>query len=268
MCNIVLFEQELQLHGKSKNTINSYSTEFKRFLKYFENEDIRYISNDKLKSYILSLQGILGYSSIIHSIYSIVFYYKFLNSRKREIFLPKPKKPKTLPIVLSHNEVLSMIDCTKNLKHKCLLSIIYTHGLRRQELLNLKVEDIDSKIMELRIIQSKGAKDRNIPLNENCLELLRKYYLKYRPKEYLFEGQFGGQYTETLVKNIVDDAAKSAAIKKRVTPHTLRHSFATHLLELGCDIRYIQDLLGHTSIKTTEIYTHVKHKANPIKLAA
>jgi integrase/recombinase XerD len=268
MCSLDLFERELRLYGKAEKTIKVYSSEFKRFLEYFKGEDIRYLPNDRIKDYILSLYGVYCYSTIIHAIYCIGFYYRFVNYRKRVLVLPKPRKPKFIPVVLSHEEVVSMINCCNNLKHRCIIETIYTHGLRRQELINLRVGDIDSKLMELRIIQSKGAKDRNVPLNEDCLKLLRKYYMRYRPKVFLFEGQDGGRYSETSVKNIVADAARLAGIRKRVTPHTLRHSFATYLLELGYDLRYIQEYLGHASTKTTEIYTHVKHKANPIRIAA
>lgn len=150
-----------------------------------------------------------------------------------------------------------MIEGINNLKHKCLVSLIYSAGLRRSELLNLKVGDIDSNRLTIRILNAKGGKDRMTTLSKYLLIMLREYYKEYRPKEYLFEGQQGGKYSAVSVLNIVKSAAKKANIGQHVTPHTLRHSFATHLLEEGTDLRRIQSLLGHNSLKTTEIYTHV-----------
>ena len=139
--------------------------------------------------------------------------------------------------------------------------VIYSAGLRRSELLNLTINDIDSERMVINIIGSKGKKDRISLLSENLLQLLRKYYEEYKPHKYLFEGQGGGKYSATSVINILKKSAIKAGIRKRVTPHMLRHSFATHLLEQGTDIRYIQELLGHSSSRTTEIYTHVSKQA-------
>jgi len=139
--------------------------------------------------------------------------------------------------------------------------LIYSAGLRRSELLNLKVSDIDSERMVLHIRRAKGMKDRISLLSDNLLQLLRKYYQDYKPKIYLFEGKNGGKYSPTSVANILKKAALKAGIKKNVTSHMLRHSFATHLLEQGTDLRYIQELLGHNSSKTTEIYTHVSKRA-------
>ena len=137
---------------------------------------------------------------------------------------------------------------------------LYSGGLRRSELINLKIADIDSKRMLIRITQSKGNKDRHTLLSEKLLILLRDYYKYHKPKYWLFEGQGGGQYSATSIANILRKALKKAQVEKNATPHTLRHSFATHLLEQGINLRYIQELLGHSSIKTTEIYTHVSSK--------
>ena len=139
--------------------------------------------------------------------------------------------------------------------------LIYSAGLRRSELLNLTVSDIDSERMVINIIGAKGKKDRISLLSDNLLQLLRNYYIKYKPKKFLFEGQSGGPYSATSVAKILKNAASKAGIRKAVTPHMLRHSFATHLLEQGTDLRYIQELLGHKNSKTTEIYTHVSKRA-------
>jgi len=142
-----------------------------------------------------------------------------------------------------------------------MLSLIYSAGLRRSELLHMKIKDIDSQRMQLRILHSKGRKDRITPLSETALKLLRQYYLKYKPKDYLFEGQQGEQYSERSLALVLKNACLKAGIKKKVNLHMLRHSYATHLLEGGTDLRYIQELLGHKSSRTTEIYTHVSQKA-------
>jgi site-specific recombinase XerD len=155
------------------------------------------------------------------------------------------------------------------MKHKSILMLIYSAGLRRSELLNLRISDIDSERMVINIRGAKGKKDRISLLSSNILNLLRKYYKEYKPKTFLFEGAKGNKYSPTSVSNILKSAALKAGINKKVTPHMLRHSFATHLLEQGTDLRYIQELLGHSSSKTTEIYTHVSKRAidkiqNPI----
>lgn len=178
-------------------------------------------------------------------------------------------KEHKLPKVLSKNEVKSILSSCTNIKHKSILMLIYSAGLRRSELLNLTISDIDYERMVINIKAAKGMKDRISLLSENLLKLLRSYYKEYKPKKYLFEGQNGEKYSPTSVANILRNASLKAGIRKIVTPHMLRHSFATHLLEQGTDLRYIQELLGHNSSKTTEIYTYVSKKAiykikNPI----
>jgi site-specific recombinase XerD len=175
-------------------------------------------------------------------------------------YVQRPKKEKRLPEVLSEEEVASVLNAVENIKHKAILSLIYSAGLRLGELINLKINDIDSKRMVVNIRQGKGKKDRLSLLSEKVLLLLREYYTVYQPKEWLFEGQFFGQYSATSVQKVFRIAKAKAGIKKPATVHTLRHSFATHLLERGTDLRYIQALLGHKNPKTTEIYTHITKK--------
>ncbi len=177
-----------------------------------------------------------------------------------------PRKKEHLPGVLSKEEILQMIQATKNLKHRCMISLLYSTGLRRGELLTMKVTDIDSHRMLVKVKQGKGGKDRYTLLRKQVLHELRAYYLQYHPKEYLFEGPGGRPYSGSSVMKIVHRAARKAGIRQRVTPHMLRHSFATHLLEAGTDLCYIQVLLGYNSSKTTERYTHVARNAfNTIK---
>ncbi len=175
----------------------------------------------------------------------------------RYYHIDRPFKDQRLPKVISKEEILTMIRLTKNIKHKCIIELLYSAGLRRSELLNLKVKDIDSKRMIISIEKAKGNKDRQTILSKTVLKDLRKYFKQYKPNKYLFEGQHKEQYSSSSVLQIVKRAAKQSNIIKPVTPHMLRHSFATHLLEEGTDIRIIQSLLGHNSIKTTEIYAHV-----------
>jgi len=178
----------------------------------------------------------------------------------RTYYIQRPKKGRNLPSVLSEQEVQLILNSTDNLKHKAILSLIYSAGLRRSELINLQSGDIDSKRMYVIIRSGKGNKDRYSILSEKVLELLRQYFREYKPREWLFEGQYGGQYSATSIQNILKQAVRRAGIKKRVTVHTLRHCFATHLLEHGVDLRYIQELLGHQNPKTTEIYTHITQR--------
>jgi len=193
---------------------------------------------------------------------AIKFYYeKILGKEKQYYELYRPKKEQKLPKVLSKNEVMRILKESTNNKHKCILMLIYSAGLRRSELIDLKISDIDSERMVINIRDAKRKKDRISLLSQNALMLLRDYYKEYKPKSFLFEGQNGGKYSASSIANVLRRAAKNAGIQKIVTPHMLRHSFATHLLEQGTDLRYMQELLGHNSSRTTEIYTHVSKKA-------
>jgi len=267
MCKVKLFEQQLRLN-KSEQTVKNYTKQFKLFVDYFKSQDIRYLSDQSIKEYILFLHTIYGYSAIVHAISAIKFYYKHLNSRKRQLNLPLPAKPKIVPAVLSIDEVKRMIKYTMNLKHKAIIETMFCHGLRRSELINLKITDIDSANMELKVIQSKGLKDRNIPLSRSCLKTLRDYYKAFRPKEYMFNGQSSKQYSTTSLCNVIKQAAKRASINKNVHPHTLRHSFATYLVSIDKSLAKISDWMGHSNTKTTEIYCHIVHEDNPVNLVA
>ena len=158
-----------------------------------------------------------------------------------------------------------MILNTKNIKHKCIIALIYSCGLRRSEALNMKINDLDSSRMMIKIIGAKGKKDRYVQFPEGILPMLRAYYKEFKPKIWLFEGQKGGPYSGESILKVIKGAAKAAKLNKRVYPHILRHSYATHNLEQGIDIRYIQAWLGHDSIKTTERYTHVAQNKNNFK---
>ncbi|MBU2507671.1 MAG: tyrosine-type recombinase/integrase [Bacteroidetes bacterium] len=196
-------------------------------------------------------------------------YKKVFNNPIPEALNVKFRKPSTLPTVLSAKEISKILQVTKNIKHKTILLLIYSAGLRLGKLLNLRIGDIDSESMKIHVKQGKGKKDRYVMLSENMLKMLREYYKVYKPKEFIIEGQKGGKYSPKSVQSIFNAALKKTGIKKKATVHTLRHSFATHLLDEGTDIRYIQELLGHKRLATTQIYTHVSsYSINKIKSPA
>jgi site-specific recombinase XerD len=172
----------------------------------------------------------------------------------------RPKREKKLPVVLSTEEVIAILQATRNLKHRAVLSLIYSSGLRIGELLALQLEDIDVERRQVFVHQSKNRKDRLVILAESILPLLQNYLVSYKPEKYVVEGKPGKTYSAESVRAFLKRSCKRAKIKKRVTPHTLRHSFATHLLEEGVDLRHIQELLGHSRPETTMIYTHVRKK--------
>ncbi len=189
---------------------------------------------------------------------AIKFYFEQVLHRPKMFFdIPRPKKPQTLPKMLSKEEVKRLLEVTTNLKHSVALQLSYGMGLRVSEVVGLKLTDIDSKRMVVHISGAKGKKDRYVPLPQTLIAKLRKYYIQYRPKEFLLEGQYGGPYAIASVQHIFKNAMKKAQINKRIGVHGLRHSYATHLLEAGADMRFIQELLGHNSVLTTQVYTKV-----------
>lgn len=257
------FIKTLVLKNYSENTIRTYRSMLGEFLNYYGKLDPLKITDEQIREYLLYLieHRKISMSYQNQSINAIKFYYEQVLGRPvKTYYIQRPKKEKILPNVLSEQEVLLILNSIDNLKHKAILSLIYSAGLRRGELINMKINDIDSKRMYVIIRQGKGRKDRYSILSEKVLELLRRYVKQYKPVEWLFEGQFGGQYGTSSIQHILKDAVARSKIRKKVTVHTLRHCFATHLLEHGVDIRYIQELLGHQSSKTTEIYTHITQR--------
>lgn len=248
----------------SSNTIKTYTEALRIFLIYFKEKQPHEITNEDFQhfihEYIIKKKYSFSYQNQI--VNGIKLYYKKLLNKQLDIQrLERPKRDKRLPNVLSKEEVKAILESIENIKHKAMLSLIYACGLRRSELLNLKIHQIDSKRNIVFVKQTKGKKDRIIPLSEKILILLREYYKYYKPKEYLFEGQYGGKYSEKSLSSVLYRALEKTTINKPVSLHWLRHSYATHLLESGTDLRYIQELLGHNSSRTTEIYTHVSTKS-------
>ena len=247
----------------SKSTVKTYTHYFTRFLYKIRNYNPENISAEQINRYILHLIKTEKISSSRQNqiINAIKFYYEKVLGRTTEYyFIERPKKIKILPKIISEGEVERIINAIDNLKHKAMITLLYSAGLRISELLNLKLGDIDSKRNVVIVQNSKGNKDRISLLSEKVLVLLRKYYLEHKPKVFLFEGQNGGKYSAESLRKVLKKAGEKSKIAKHVTPHTLRHSFATHLLERGTDLRYIQTLLGHNSSKTTERYTWVTKK--------
>lgn len=249
----------------SENTIKTYSEALLVFLRYFSSKKIEEIENDDLiqfnNNYILANSFSSSYQNQFVNAIKL-FFSKIKNKQLDPELIHRPRREKKLPNVLSKEEVKALLESTKNLKHRAMLSLIYACGLRCGELLHLKPSNIDSKRNIVLIKNSKGKKDRIVPLSGKILVLLREYYKTNKPMIYLFEGQQPGQmYSDRSLQLVLKQAIAHANINKPVTLHWLRHSFATHLLESGTDLRYIQELLGHSSSKTTEIYTHVSTKS-------
>ena len=247
----------------SYSTIKSYSGMIVQFLLYFEPKSWKAINESDILVYNHEafIRRKRSYSSQNQFINAIKLF--FTINRNQDIIpqdIARPRKVTKLPNVLSKEEVKKIITCTANLKHKCLLTLLYGAGLRIGEALRLEIDDIRSKENLLYIRKSKGAKDRRVPLSATMLKLLREYYLSYKPNKYIFEGQTGGQYSARSAQQLFKQSCKKAGIKIPATLHTLRHSYATHLLEQGVGLRYIQEILGHSSPKTTMIYTHVSGK--------
>jgi integrase/recombinase XerD len=254
----------MQSRRYSAQTISSYMGTLTVFFTFYKGRAVETIVNEDVlrfnQEYILERKLSASYQS--QFINALKLFYALVVDKKIVLEkLVRPQKPYTLPKVLDVSEVAAIINTTENMKHKCMLSLIYSAGLRRGELLNLTLTDIDSKRMMIIIRGGKGMKDRQVPLSGNILEMLRNYYLRYRPREYVFEGQDGGRYSERSLELVLKKSVKKAGIKRNINLHMLRHSYATHLLEAGTDLRYIQELLGHKSPKTTQIYTHVSREA-------
>ena len=258
------FIDQLKLKAYSANTVSVYANEFAQLLLLIKNYPVETLTAERLKSYFLYCVQILQLSeSHLNSrINAIKFYFEQVLHRPRMFFdIPRPKKPLHLPQVLSQAEIARLLAQPDNIKHRLMLKLCYGMGLRVSEITALKIEHIDSKRMQVLIKAAKGKKDRYVNLPQSVLTELRNYYKEYRPKEYLFEGQYGGQYSIRSVQAVFKQAMKKAKIRKQMGIHGLRHSYATHLLETGTDISFIQKLLGHNSIKTTQIYTHVGEKS-------
>lgn len=261
-CPEVYSRKLIELRYTPKTT-KTYKSMFEEFINYYNSLDIMQIDDKQIIAFLqyLVTERKVSPSYQNQSINAIKFFYEHvLGGVRKFYFLERPRKEKRLPNVLNEKEITKTIKLVKNLKHKAIIMITYSGGLRISEVISLKVKDIDSQRMQIFVRQAKGRKDRYTLLSKKALVVLRDYFREYEPKEWLFEGIKGRQYSESSIYTIVKEAFQRAGIKKKASPHTLRHCFGTHLLENGTDIRYIQVLMGHASIKTTEIYTHMTTK--------
>jgi integrase/recombinase XerD len=265
------YVQKLETMFYTQNTATTYISCFQAFTKHFRQRDYMAITEQDITDYLQTLvRNGKSQAYVNQAINAIKFYYEVVLKMPNRFYnIDRPRPQQKLPDVISREEVIRLINQTNNLKHKCIAGLLYSAGLRRDELINLTLKDIDSKRMRVIVRNAKGNKDRLTLLSKNLLHDLRDYYRQWKPKHYLFESPSGEKYSASSVLSIVKNARKKAGITTKVTPHTLRHCFATHLLEDGVDIRYIQALLGHKSSKTTERYTHVattsyNHITNPL----
>jgi len=244
------------------STCKSYISLFKRYAYHHKGRDLNSLDDRDVMKYLLGMAKENASKSKINlTVNALKFYYEVVLEMPNRFYkIDRPRKSKALPAVIAKKEVYQIVSNCRNLKHKTMLVILYSSGLRISELLNLKISDVNSARMVLFIKDAKGSKDRYVPLSKIALKYMRRYYSAFKPKEHLFEGQYGGKYSSSSLNKFLKRAVIASRIKTKVTAHTFRHSFATHLLEEGTDLRTIQVILGHNSSKTTEVYTHVANK--------
>lgn len=252
--------REMRIRNYSERTVHSYITSISRLAKYYKVSPDK-ISREQVKSFAYHLIHSKQVStSTINQLISAwkIFQIDVLGNEWEDFRLKRPRREKKIPQVLSQGEALQLIDTPKNMKHRMILKLAYATGLRRAELLNLTLKHIDSPRNVILVIKGKGNKSREVPAPVALIGQLREYYKYYHPKTYLFEGyKPGTPYSATSIGNIVKAAAVKAGIKKDVSPHILRHSFATHMLERGVNLKRLQIILGHSAMKTTSIYLHL-----------
>ena len=254
------------LKGKrySESTLKVYGHFVYCFLKHTDNKPLELLDENDVRLFIETSVGILNYAVSTHrqmvsALKHFAYFYPACAINTEAIFMPR--KDRKLPEILSIQEVLSLIEVTKNIKHKTIIAMLYGSGLRIGELLHLQLKDFDFDRDQLHIRNAKGRKDRYATIAKSLHPLLKSYYTSYKPTVYFIENPNGGLYSAGSVRSFLKKSCRAAGIHKKVTPHTLRHSYATHLLEQGTDIRYIQELLGHSKPETTMIYTHVTQKS-------
>lgn len=253
--HITRFDQEMKRRNYSIQTIENYSSCLKKFFGQSPKDHPKNINEADIKEFLGGFDEPntqRGYHSAIKKFYDIC-----LGQKEKFKYIPYAKKSKKLPIVLSVQEIQGMFTACTNLKHKVILALLYSAGLRVSELINLKWRHIDRSRMIINVIQAKGKKDRQVGLNDSLIPLLEKYWRKYNPVEYVLNGQNSIQYSERSVGEVIKKLAQDAGIKKKVYTHLIRHCTFTHMVEMGTDINLIQRLAGHSNVKTTSIYCHI-----------
>lgn len=254
---MILFKQEMLLRNLSPRTIQSYTHYIQGCLK-FANVGASSIKETDIRNYLLSLQESNASASTLNTAYSALkLYFEKILRRKFFAMIPRSKREKKLPSVLSKDEVKKLIEATTNPKHRAIIQLLYGAGLRVGELVRLKMSAFDFERKLIHVVQAKGNKDRYTILPQALIELLQKQQMVKKPNDFLFTNTKNKHLSERTVAKIVEATSIKAHLTKHISPHTMRHSFATHLLEHGTDIRYIQELLGHSKIETTQRYTHV-----------
>ena len=254
------FIQQMQLKGYSKNSIQSYVDCLIGISKHYKiSPDL--LSDQQIRDYLqfCIVEKKLSTSYINQCVSALkILFVQVLKKEWDSFSIPRIKREKKLPVVLSKEEVKAVLNEVKNIKHRTILTLIYSAGLRVGEAIKIKVQDIDSNRMQIRIRQAKGAKDRYVVLSPVMLNLLRTYYSLYHPKDFLFPSQMAEQISDRTVQCFFKDACVKSRLNKKVSVHVLRHSFATHLIEQGVSLPIIQQLLGHKSLRTTSVYLHVQ----------
>lgn len=269
----VLNKQKVEVHTEyvdflkgrrySKSTVKVYANFIQDFLRFSKDKDVNTLNEDDVRLYIQWAVDKLNYSisthrQLVSALKLFTHFYPLCSIDMEKINMPT--RDRNLPVVLSKDEIIALLQATKNLKHRTALAMLYGSGLRIGELINLELRCFDFNRKQLHIKNAKGRKERYTVIAESCFPLLKNYYATYKPVKYLVENPKGGQYSPSTIRVFLKQSCKLAGITKRVTPHTLRHSFATHLLEHGTDLRYIQELLGHSRPETTMVYTHVTRR--------
>lgn len=259
MANLLkIIEQEMKLRNYSPKTIKAYILVIKDLFIFFRQKNLRLLTNQDFKKYLLEKID-KNLSSQTIALYANAINYLYLQIYKKPDFIKikHPKRSQKLPAVLSNNEINKIIDQISNSKHRLMIQLAYSSGLRVSEVINLKIKDIDLESKILMVRSGKGKKDRQTVLSDKIKSDLKKIIIVKNINDLVFESERGGKLTTTSLQKIFKKALSKSGIKKPATFHSLRHSFATHLLENGVDIRYVQELLGHANIRTTQIYTHV-----------
>ncbi|MFX0557251.1 tyrosine-type recombinase/integrase [Maribacter sp. CXY002] len=257
------FRNYLKGQRLSQSTVDTYTTFITLLLRYLKDTPLAELDNEKIRLFVEDTLGKKHYGISTHRqlISAIKHFSELFNETKIVgLDLKRPKKSKILPGVLSQQEVIDMLRATANLKHRATLALLYSSGMRISEVIQLELRHIDMDRNQILIKQAKGRKDRVVMLAKSFVPLLSNYVTTYRPKKYFVEGMGGSYYSPTSIRAFLKRSCKTAGITKKVTPHTLRHSYATHLIENGVGLRHVQELLGHSKPETTMIYTHVAQK--------